>query len=192
MTVLEMPTADKKLTIEQFEQFEQLPENRDRLLELINGEIVEKMPTEEHGLLSGNVITSLNNFVKPRRLGRVGTEVRHRQENDTRNSRLPDVSFTSVQRPLVRKGSVSHFPDLAIEIKLPDDSIRKLREKAEFYLQNGVALVWLIYPEQQMVEVYSLDGDVEILLTGDVVTGGEVLPGFAMPVAEIFDDPLAE
>ncbi len=192
MTVLEMPTLEKAITIEQFEQFEQLPENRDRLLELINGEISEKMSTEERGLLSGNVITFLNNFVKPRRLGRVGTEVRHRQENDTRNSRLPDVSFTSAQRPLVKKGSVSHFPDLAIEIKSPDDSIRKLREKVEFYLQNGVALVWLIYPEQQMVEVYSLDGDAEILLTGDVVTGGEVLPEFAMPVAKIFDDPLAE
>jgi Uma2 family endonuclease len=192
MTVLEVSTAQNLITVDQFEQMLALPENRDRLLELINGEIVEKMPTEEHGLLSGNIVTGLNNFVKPQRLGRVGTEVRHRRADDALNTRLPDISFTSTKRPLVTRGSVPHFPDLAVEIKSPDDSVRQLREKAEFYLANGVAVVWLVYPEQRMVEIYSLDGDVEILLEGDIVTGGEVLPGFSMPVTDIFDDPLAE
>ena len=53
-------------------------------------------------------------------------------------------------------------------------------------------MVWLIYPEQRMVEVYTPDGDVEILFEGDMIDGGEVLPGFSMPVTEVFDDPLAE
>ena len=187
MTVLE-----KQITVAEFEQLLALPQNQDRLLELIHGEIVEKMPTEEHGLLSGNIITSLNNFVKPRRLGRVGTEVRHRHAKDARNARLPDISFTSVKRPLVTKGSVPQFPELAVEIKSPDDTVRHLREKADYYLANGVQQVWLVYPEQQMVEVYTLDGDVELLFVGDQITGGELLPDFFMPVAEIFEDPLAD
>ncbi len=192
MTVLTMPTSEKQMTVAQFEEILKRPENSDRLLELINGEIVEKMPTEEHGMIATNLSIGLGLFARETKSGRVGTEVRYRIEEDDLNSRLPDVSFTRAQRPLVRKGSVPHFPDLAVEIKSPDDSIRKLREKAEFYLENGVAVVWLIYPEQQMVEVYMPDGDVEILLAGDVIDGGEVLPGFSMPVVEIFDDPLAE
>lgn len=136
MTVLE-----KQITVAEFEQLLALPQNQDRLLELIHGEVVEKMPTEEHGRLSGNIVTSLNNFVKPRRLGRVGTEVRHHDAEDTLNARLPAISFTSAKRPLVTRGAVPHLPDLAIEIKSPDDTVRHLREKADYYLANGVQQV---------------------------------------------------
>lgn len=53
-------------------------------------------------------------------------------------------------------------------------------------------IVWLIYPRERMVEVYTPDGEVEILFEGDELTGGSVLPEFTMPVSEVFDDPLAE
>lgn len=191
MTILDMPVSEKQITIAQFEEILKLPENQDRLLELINGEIVEKMPTEEHGMINTNLSIALGLFARQTKSGRVGSEVRYQTAEEDRNSRLPDISFTSAKRPVVKKGSVPHFPDLAVEIKSPDDSIRQLREKAEYYLENGVAMVWLVYPEQRMVEVYTVDGEVEILLEGDVVSGGAVLPDFTMPVAEIFDDPLA-
>ena len=93
---------------------------------------------------------------------------------------------------MVKRGSVPHLPDIAIEIKSPDDTVKQLREKADYYLANGTQLVWLVYPHQRMVEVYSLDGDVEILFEDDLLTGGEVLPDFSMPVAEVFADPSAD
>ena len=192
MTLVEMPDAAKQMTLNEFEAFLGLPENRDRLLELINGEIVEKMPTEEHGMIASNINIVLGLFVKQHKSGRVGIEVRHQVSEDSANSRLPDISFIRARRPVVTRGSVPNLPDLAVEIKSPNDSIRQFRNKAEYYLENGVTLVWLVYPEQRMVEVYSLDGDVEILFEGDVVTGGDLLPEFVMPVTEIFDDPLAE
>ncbi len=80
----------KTYTIEEFERFLALPENADRLFELIDGEIVEKMPTEEHGLIKVNIATELRNFTKPLGLGRVTSEPRARQTPDNRyNSRLP-------------------------------------------------------------------------------------------------------
>jgi Uma2 family endonuclease len=82
------------------------------------------------------------------------------------------------------------MPDLAVEVKSPSDSVRQLREKAEYYLQHGTRLVWLIFPAQRIIEVYTLD-EVEILIEGDSLTGGDVLPGFSMPVADVFADPLA-
>jgi len=187
MTVLE-----RLYTIDEFEQLLPLPENGDRLLELINGEVVEKMPTEEHGMIASNINIELGSYVKQHKAGRVGIEVRHRVIEDRLNSRLPDISFTRAQRPVVKRGSVPHLPDIAIEIKSPDDTIKNFREKADYYLANGAQLVWLVYPQRRMVEVYSLDGDVEILLEGDLLTGGDVLPGFSMPVAEVFADPLAD
>jgi hypothetical protein len=43
---------EHEYSVDEFEQLINLPENRERLLELINGEIVEKMPAEEHGTAS--------------------------------------------------------------------------------------------------------------------------------------------
>lgn len=64
-----------------------------------------------------------------------------------------------------------------------------MREKAAFYLGNGARLVWLVYLHKRIVEVYRPEADVELLLEGDILTGGEVLPGFSMPVADVFEDP---
>ena len=84
------------------------------------------------------------------------------------------------------------MPDLAIEIKSPSDTVRLMREKAAYYLANGARQVWLVYPAQRMVEVYSPEADVEILMVGDQLPGGDVLPGFAMSVVEVFADLLNE
>ena len=111
--------VEKKLyTVAEFEAFLAEPENRDRLFELINGEIVEKMPTEEHGMIAAEIARLLGNFVKPKKLGRVAVEARHRVEKDNHNDLLPDVSFTSQERmlPLVTQGAVPQMPDLAVEI----------------------------------------------------------------------------
>jgi len=180
---------NKLVTVAEFEEFIALPENRDRLLELVNGEIVEKMPTEEHGVIVLNIGTEIRIHVKQGQLGRVGVEIRHRRPDDQYNDRLPDVSFTSSERalPLVKKGAVPQMPDLAIEVKSPDDTYKEMREKAAFYLANGARMVWLVYPEKRMVEVYRLDADIAILTNGDVIDGADVLPAFTMAISDVFN-----
>ena len=187
-----MLVKERELTVNEFEAFLNLPENRDRLLELVNGEIVEKMPTEEHGYIAGNVITAINNFAKPRKLGRAGVEVRHQLPNDPFNSRMPDVSFHSARRPIVREGSVPEIAEFAVEIKSPDDSLKVMRNKADYYIRHGARLVWLILPHKRIVEVYEPEEDVQIYMDGDLLDGGGVLPGFSLPVHELFDDPFTE
>lgn len=182
MTVLE-----RQVTAAEFEAFLQLPENQDRLFELIHGDIVEKMSTEEHGIIVINIGIAIGVFVKQRQLGRVGTEVRYKMPKDRLNSRIPDLSFNSGQRPVVREGSVPQMPDLAVEIKSPNDTIKQMREKADYYLANGSHLVWLVFPSKRYVEVYQLDSEMEVMLGGDMLDGGEVLPGSTMSVAEVFD-----
>jgi Uma2 family endonuclease len=182
----------RKYTVEEFEQLFAEAEHGDRLLELIHGEIVEKIPTEEHGVIAGNVFAPLHNFVTPQRLGRVGFEVRHRPPDDAYNSRLPDISFTGARRPLVIKGSVPTMPELAVEVQSSDDTIKEMREKATYYLANGAKLVWLIYPRKRMVEIYYTDGNIDILHEGDTLSGEDVLPGFTLAVSDIFADPFTD
>lgn len=170
-----------------FERFIALPENSDRMFELIHGEIVEKMLTEEKGILVLKIGSELLTFVQTHHFGRVGTHTLHHNPQDRLNYRLPDISFTAdTTTPIVKEGAVPRFPDLAVEVITPSDSYRQMREKAAYYLANGVKLVWLFNPETLLVDVYRANGERLLIGESDVLDGGDVLPGFAMPVSDVF------
>ncbi|HLU08998.1 MAG TPA: Uma2 family endonuclease [Oceanobacillus sp.] len=178
-------------TVDEFEQFINKPENADRRFELIYGEIVEKVPTEEHGAIVVNICTGLKIHAKAQNPeDRVTVESRHSVSGDNINDRLPDIAYTTAARamPITRKGAVPQMPDLAVEVKSPNDSYTQIRSKALFYLANGTRLVWLVFPERRVVEVYHENGDLEVLTErdDDVLDGGDVLPGFRMPLRDVF------
>lgn len=178
---------NKLHTVETFEEFISRPENRDRLFELVNGEIVEKVPTEEHGIITALLVAALVPFARSRSLGRVAVEARHKIPDDAHNARLPDIGFTSAERvlPVVRQGAVPQMPDLAVEIKSPDDSRMEMRDKASYYLKNGSRLVWLVFPDKQEIEIHTADS-VQTIGADSALDGGDVLPGFALTVGDIF------
>ena len=187
-----MTILARQQTVADFDAFLAQPENQDRRFELINGEIVEKLPTEQHGYIAGLIVTAINNFTLPRRLGLAAVEARHRNRNDQYNDRIPDVSFTKERRQLVAQGSVTRCPDLVVEIRSPDDSVQGMRDKAADYIKHGVSIVWLIHPRLRFVEVYRPNRDIEILGTMDQLRGDEVLPGFTVPVSYVFTEPFDE
>lgn len=184
-----MAIQKKLYTVTEFEDLIDHPENRDRRFELIDGEIVEKVPTELHSLIAGNIYTFLRLFILPRNLGRIVFEVRFRLKGDNHNSRLPDVSFTRAERvqPVVEKGAVTQIPDLCVEIQSPSDSPKSLRDRAAYYLANGAQMVWLVYPKKRMIEALYPDGEFDIFNAEDTLTGGDLLPGFAVEVKAIFE-----
>jgi len=75
-------------------------------------------------------------------------------------------------------------PDLAVEILSPDDGFEKVMGKVDAYLQRGVKLVWLVLPSAREVLVCTSQGKHSVR---DRLTAPEMLPGFEMPVAEIFE-----
>jgi Uma2 family endonuclease len=180
--------VEKRLyTVEEYEAFIALQENRDRSFELINGEIIEKaMVTQQHGRIAARLAMLLGIYLDTNPIGFVEVEVRYQIPNDL-NALLPDVSvFLDTQTPVVERGAVPRMPDLAVEIKSPDDSWIDMRSKAALYLSKGTRLVWLIHPEKKLVEVYESGQDVHILLKEDTLTGDDVLPGFTLPLADLF------
>lgn len=181
MTIKDQPVT----TIREFEKILSNPHHQNRLLELVHGVVYEKMPTEEHGWIAGWIITFINMYLMQNKIGIAAVEARHQIGDDELNSRLPDVSFIKGERPTVKTGSVPQMPDLAVEVKSPTDTYIGLREKASYYLENGCQLVWLIFPEKELVEVYRPGEDVEILKIDDTLDGGDVLPGFRLPIKSI-------
>lgn len=114
-------------------------------------------------------------------------EARYKLPQDDANSRIPDLSYVTLDKPLIRHGAAPYMPDLAIEIQSPDDRPKELREKARYYLANGSKLVWLIYPELQLIETYSAT-DEQILTAKDTLDGGDMLPGFAIVIADLLTE----
>jgi Uma2 family endonuclease len=182
-----MAVRERLITYDEFDAFTKEIENRDRNFELINGEIVEKMPTELHGLLVTLLIIRLGTFIEQHGTGRLVTEVRSRIPDDAHNACQPDISyFADDTRPIVTQGAVPLLPDLAVEVKSPDDSYLQMRDKASYYLRNGSRLVWLVFPTEKQVEIHTADAPITVLGIGEMLTGGDVLPGFALPLGELF------
>lgn len=181
-----IPNKQKLYTVEEFEAYIAQSENVDRLLELIEGEIVEKMPTELHAAIVGLIIGHIFIYFLQNPIGWILPEARYRLPKDDHNARMPDISVViGRDRRLVDKGAAPYIPDLAIEVQSPDDSLKKMRQKADYYLANGGKMVWLVYTDKQVVTLLTLD-DEQLLQINDVIDGGDVLPGFKLAVRDIF------
>ena len=160
--------------------------------ELIRGVLYERtLFGFEHGKVTTNVAGELWNFVKPRRLGTVtASNTGIWLERDPDTVREVDVQFTSAERlPLELRfqGYSEVVPDLVVEIVSPSDSRRAVAEKVQMWLDFGVRLVWAAWPNSRTIDVHPAGGPVTTLTEGDTLDGGDVLPGFAMPVREVFE-----
>jgi Uma2 family endonuclease len=176
----------KPIMTEQFVAFTLLPENEGRRFELIDGEIVEKMPTQLHALIANLLNAVFYLYFQRNPIGWAFSELRINLPNDDLNDTIPDISVVlKAGREFNPNEPLTFMPDLAIEIKSPTDSLIKMRKKANYYLENGSKVVWLVDTQRQKVEVYTVD-DTEILSSGDALDGGELLPDFKLPVSDLW------
>lgn len=98
---------------------------------------------------------------------------------------IPLSFITNDKAPLISKGSAPYMPDLAAEVKDEDQSDKFLLDRGKYYLANGSSMVWLVYTEARAVEILTQD-ERFVLGVDHVISGGDVLPGFALPVRELF------
>ncbi|MDZ4767328.1 MAG: Uma2 family endonuclease [Chloroflexota bacterium] len=174
------------MTIAEFRAFCDLPENKGRLFELIDGEIIEKMGGFTPSNMAGWLVTFINNYLMKNPIGfTTVTDGSYILSDD--HAPMPDVGYISkVRMPQRPAREVEGAPDLAIDVKSPNDSKRELRKKAETYLRFGTKMVWLVFPEAQTIEVYLPGKDVIELGIADTLDGGDVLPSFTIAVKDIF------
>lgn len=175
-----------RLSSRDYEAFIALPENRDRRFELIHGEIVEKMPTGLHAFLVGLLIQALMNYLEQHPIAYAGPEPRFQPTSESAHNLIPDAAVWSLNYRLTDEKVMVGVPDLAIEVQSPGQSEQFMSEKARIYLTHGSAMVWLVYPKLRIVEVLTPTNR-HLLGVNDVLSGGEVLPGFELAISKIFD-----
>jgi Uma2 family endonuclease len=183
-------TLPRLMTIEEVEAMGPEAER----YELIRGVLreVEGM-SEKHGMVAGRFLVYVGAFALENSLGEVfSSDTRYTLPGDPPSWAAPDVSFISADRLPVadmKEGYSRRIPNLAVEVKSPSNTLAEILEKIAAYLAAGVSLVWLVRPEQQTVTIFRQDGPERVLGIGDVLDGEDVLPGFRLPLADVFRAP---
>jgi Uma2 family endonuclease len=161
------------------EELEALPKDGYKY-ELLDGELIMSPAHERHGEICVRLASLLFNFVDRKELGKVyDSSTGFRLAPEVLLS--PDVSFVSKAR--LKKILA---PDLAIEVLSPSDRLRQVHRKLDRYFEHGVRLVWWVDWTKEQVHIYTPDSVNALTRPNDVLSGGDVLPGFKCRLSRIF------
>ena len=188
MATITTPTAVKFMTGEEF-ALTDCPDS----YELVRGRIVPMPPPNlNHGQVEGNIVGHVFVFLQSHKTGRVvcgDSGVYTGRDPDT--VRGVDLYYISNERFAKRdttKNYLTVAPDWIAEVKSPSNTEGYIQEKIAEYFNINVRMVWLVDPEERCVHVYRSLTDVRTFHEEDTITGEEVLPGFSLQVAKIFEN----
>ena len=159
--------------------------------ELIGGELKKMAPAgNEHGALAALFTGLLVTYVRAQKLGKVyAAETGFKLSSDPDTVRAPDAAFIS-QRRLDEIGPVQGYwpgaPDLVVEVVSPNDLYTEVSEKVAEWLRAGSSMVVVVNPRTQQLLVHLSPTEVTVLGVGDTLEGGEVVPGWQLPIGELF------
>lgn len=161
-----------------------------RLCELVDGILVEKTVSIYESFLAIRLIHLLAGFVERYRLGIVlGADGMMRLAPGL--VRIPDASFISWNqlpgRRVPRVPIADLAPEMAVEVISPSNTEREMERKLQDFLSAGVRLVWYVLPEPQEVHVYTAERH-DVLTIEQDLPGGDVLPGFVLPLRQLFEE----
>ncbi len=182
MTTIQTITADELL---------QQPDDGFRY-ELVKGELVKMAPAgSEHGKLAMRVGWRLAQHVESQNLGNVyAAETGFQLASNPDTVRAPDVAFVRQER-VAEAGEVRGFwpgaPDLAVEVVSPGDTYAEVEDKVLDWLDAGTLMVAVVNPRQRTVTIYRSRADIVILTRDDLLDGNNVVPGWILPIRELFE-----
>ncbi len=157
--------------------------------ELIEGTLVEKSMGVRESLLAIYLGELLGPLVRGQNLG-ILTGADGTYELISGLVRLPDLAFVSwdrlPNRRLPEEPVPNVVPDLAVEVLSAGNTLGEMARKRREYFTAGVRLVWEIDPRARTVRVYTSETAFTDLTATDTLDGGTVLPGFTLPLNQLF------
>lgn len=164
--------------------------------ELVERTLVEKpeMGIEE-AFLADDLAMILGAFVRKNRLGRVfGSQGLTRMIGG--NIRVPDVGFVDREQYRAWRRNripvLNSAPALAVEVLSRSNSRAEMAQKRREYFASGSRMVWEIDPRRKTVAVYTSPTKRTMLTEPDTLDGGDVIPGFTLPLTELFEDRMSD
>ena len=181
-------TADQLLTYD----------HRGKRLELVRGQLKVREPAGYlHGTVAARILSRVAAFLERDQFARsaehplgdvLAAETGFTLQRDPDTVRATDVAFVAwARRPASPRGFAELAPDLAVEVLSPDDRPGEMLAKVGDWLTAGTVLVWVVDPRRRRARVYRADGTESMIDESGAIDGEEVLTGFTLPLAPLFD-----
>lgn len=173
----------------------QWPDDDGYRYELVHGVLVRTAGSGDLATTIGaTIVAVLKAYVRPRRLGRVTGADGVYKFPGAETGLLPDAGFYAAARSVLvpdRTKPIPFAPDLAVEVASPSQKQEDMDAKAALYVSGGTRLVWVVWPEDERIDVWRLADRVPTTLhVGDMLDGEDVIPGLRHPVDDVFTDDL--
>jgi Uma2 family endonuclease len=171
------------------EEFDNYPFEEDKRYELDEGEFIEMCkPAYKHNRVLMKLLLALGNYLRDSRAGEVLlSENLYALSPNTR--RAPDAAvFLGDRRAELKDAKVIPIiPEIVAEILSPSETTRMIHRKLRQYFAAGVKEVCLIDPDAREIEIWTEPKLPERELTGEDALASALLPGFGLPIPELFD-----
>lgn len=170
------------------EQLESLPKNGNKY-ELLDRELIMSPVHANHSVICARFMILLGGFVQRHKLGETfDSSIGFRLSPDALLS--PDISFASkarLKKILVAPDKfLQGAPDLAVEVLSPSERLKQIHQKLDLYFEYGTRLVWMANWRVEQVHIYRHDSIEALTRPTDLLSGGEVVPGFKCRLSQIF------
>jgi Uma2 family endonuclease len=167
-----------------------LPEDGNRY-ELSRGMLICMSPTSVGpSRIAGKMVARIGSFVDEHELGIYGTaDGGFRLASNPDTVRAPDAWFVRAERLQAGVDEVGFFagaPDLVVEVLSPSDRFKDVMLKIRDYLEAGVPLIWVLDAQSRVTAIFKPGAPVRFLDRDDTLDGEDVLPGFKLPLREVF------
>ncbi len=186
-----VPNAPYPMTVDDLLDW---PDDDGYRYEVVEGVLVRMAGTRPPaGRVTRRLLRPLDAYVEAHDLGTVTLpdevyDFEHTGQPNT--GLLPDLGFYPHERDALiePRHAIPFAPDLAVEVAGPSQKQADMDAKARRYLAAGTALVWVLWPQRQRIDVWYRDSPAPVatLAPGDTLDGLDVVPGFTHPVADIF------
>jgi Uma2 family endonuclease len=192
MTTIETPVSvsERLMTADELLA---LPDDGYHRYELDRGRLVCMVPSAWlPGVIASELVSELRVVVKRDRLGVVGTaDSGMLLTTGPDTVRAPNAWFVHRDRIPAGGPPIDRFwpgaPDLAVEVLSPSDRYRDVMLKVQDYLTAGSRLVWVVDPGGRSAAVFRAGGGATLMGEEGVLDGEDLLPGFRLPLADLFD-----
>jgi Uma2 family endonuclease len=174
------------------EELLRLPTGMGERYDLVEGELRSMSPAgSRHGRIVSRINSRIEQIVERDHLGSAfGAETGFILSHNPDTVRAPDIAFVAAARlpqGELPVGFLPIAPDLAVEVISPSEAAADVQHKVSQYFEAGTRQVWIVYPDLRQVVVFGSARQSVVLLAADTLDGGDLLPGFACRVAELFE-----
>lgn len=171
----------------------------DKRTELVRGRLVIREPASYyHGVVAGRVFARIAAWLEQDRVARgaaeplgdaLAAETGFTLSRKPDTVRAPDVAYLRAERrPARLRGFPDLAPDLAVEVRSPDDSAGEVLAKVSDWLTAGTPLVWVIDPERRSAQQFAADGTVRLVSEHEELSAAPVLDGLRVSLADVLSN----